>query len=247
MTPENFGLTRQKDFSYRLVRQIPVSLLLRSITLGDFKMKIWHKFYFRMNWPDNEKPKWWLDLFVVDSLFREILSSNRERIGLWRFHRRAIKDNSGHQLTLLCYMTKEDSKLINDVIQKSSTLKILIDNGQLREFSYEEGGKNIEDSSDGNWSIEIQKSWPYFIDGVSEMLLEMIDVIRMDVAEDLGLHPPLQDPSDIERLYIKVNERLISLWQNEGSHAFFHHINALFGYAPLLAQPRNLAGILASF
>jgi len=230
-----------------LVRQIIVSILLKSNTVGDLKMKIWHNFRFRMHWPDNENPKWWLDLFVVDSLFREILTNNREKIDLWRFHRRAARDNSGHQLTLLCYMTKENSKLINDVIQKSSTLRILNGNGNLREFLYEEGGNNIENSSDGNWPIEIQKSWPYFIDGVSEMLLEMIDVIRTAVAEGLDLHPPLEDPNDIERLYIKVNERLISLWQNEGSHAFFHHINALFGYAPLLAQPRNLAGILASF
>jgi hypothetical protein len=210
-------------------------------------MKIWHSFRFRMNLPDNENPKWWLDLFVVDTLFRKILSSNREKINLWRFHRRAAKDNSGHQLTLLLYMNKEDSALIDDVIQKSSTLKILKDNKHLREFLYEEGGKNIENSSDGHWSIEIKKSWPYFINGVSEMLLEMTYLIRISVAESLGLHPPLQDPNDIERLYIKVNERLISLWQNEGGHAFLHHINALFGYVPLLAQPKNLAGILTSF
>lgn len=210
-------------------------------------MEKWHKFCFRMNWPDNESPKWWLDLFVVDRLFREILSSNRERISLWRFHRRAGKDNSGHQLTLFCYMSEEDSKLINNVIQKSSTLKILKDKGYLRDFLYEEGGKDIENSSDGTWSIEIQKSWPYFIEGVSEMLLVIIDVIRISVADDLGFHTPLEDPNDIERLYTKVNERLISLWQSEGSHAFFHHINALFGYTPLLAQPRNLAGFLDSF
>ncbi len=215
--------------------------------MSKYFMKKWHNFRFRMNWPDNEIPKWWLDLYIVDSLFRETLLSNREKIHLWRFHRRADRDNSGHQLTLLCYMTKEDSVLINDIIQNSSTLKILKDNGQLRQFLYEEGGKNIENSSDGNWSIEIQKSWPYFIEGVSEMLLEMIEQIRTSVANDLALHPPLQDQNDIERLYIKVSERLISLWQKQGSHAFFHHINALFGYAPLLAQPRNLAGILASF
>jgi len=206
-------------------------------------MKIWHKYYFRMNWPDNENPKWWLDLFVVDNLFREILSIHRDKIDLWRFHRRAKKDNAGHELTLYCYMTKEDSVLINDYIQKSRTLKILKNNEYLREYFYEENGKNIDDSSEKNWSFEIQKSWPYFIEGVSEMLLEMINVIRVPVAVSLGLHPPFEEPNDIERLYIKVNERLTILWQNEGSYAFFHHINALFGYVPLLAQPR----ILASF
>ena len=210
-------------------------------------MNKWHNFRFRMQWPENENPKWWLDLFVVDSLFREVLSNYREKIALWRFHRRAARDNSGHQLTLICYMTKEDLVLINDVIQKSKTLEILNNNGLLREFSHKEGGPNIKDSSDGTWSIEIQRSWPYFICGVSDMLLEMIDTIRESVADNLNLHLPLEELNDIERLYIKVNERLTTLWQQEGSHAYFHHINALFGYAPLLAQPRNLAGILASF
>lgn len=87
-------------------------------------MRIWHNFRFRMQWPENENPKWWLDLFVMDSLFREILSKHRDKIGLWRFHRRAARDNSGHQLTLLCYMTKEDSVLINDFVQESKTFEI---------------------------------------------------------------------------------------------------------------------------
>jgi len=210
-------------------------------------MKMWHNFCFRLNWPDNENPKWWLDIFVMDSLFREILTNYRKEIDLWRFHRRAARDDSGHQLTLFCYMSKDNSKLINDFVRNSSTLRVLNNNGNLKQYLYEEGGNNIENSSDGNWSIEIRKSWPYFIDGVSEMLLEMINLIRTGVANGLGLNPPLEDRNDIERLYTKVNERLISLWQNEGSHAFFHHMNALFGYAPLLAQPRNLVGILASF
>lgn len=72
-------------------------------------MKIWHNFRLRINWPDNESPKWWLDIFVVDNLFREILINHRKEIDLWRFHRRAARDNSGHQLTLLCYMTKDNS------------------------------------------------------------------------------------------------------------------------------------------
>lgn len=27
---------------------------------------------------------------------------------------------------------------------------------------------------------------------------------------------------------------LTALWQNEGRHAFLHHLNALFGYEPIL-------------
>ncbi len=210
-------------------------------------MNKWHNFRFRMQWPENENPKLWLDLFVVDTLIREVLSSHRKKIKLWRFHRRAARDNSGHQLSLICYLAQEDSVLINDDIQKSNTLEILKTNGFLREFLHQEDGSDIKDSSDGTWSIEIQKSWPYFIAGVSDMLLEMIDTIRKSVADNLSLHPPLDEAKDIERLYTKVNERLTTLWQHEGSHAYFHHINALFGYAPLLAQPRNLTAILTSF
>jgi len=210
-------------------------------------MNKWHNFRFRMHWPTNEHPKWWIDLFIVDSIIRETISSYRNKIELWRFHRRAARDQSGHQLTLLCYTTQEDSVSMNDVIQKTESFEILNKHGLLREYLHYEGGPNIEDSSDKNWPKEIQKSWPYFIAGVSEMLLELIDTIKKNVAENLSLNPPFKELTDIERVYFKVNKRLTILWQQEGSHAFFHHINALFGYVPLLAQPRNFAGILASF
>ena len=210
-------------------------------------MRKWHSFRFRFHWPENEHPKWWVDIFVLDTLIRDVISQYGNKTKLWRFHRRAARDKSGHQLTLLCYTEQENSAAINDFIRASKSLEALNNQGLLIEYLHREGGANIEDSSDTGWPPEIQKSWPYFILGVSKMLLELIDSIRKNIASNLNLHPPFEELTDIERLYKKVNETLTILWQEKGSHVYFHHINALFGYAPLLAQPRNLAGILASF
>ena len=210
-------------------------------------MHKWHHNQFRMQWPENEPPKWWIDLFIVDTLIREVISNYRNEIRLWRFHRRAARDNSGHQLTLLCYTTQQCSVSIDNVIQESDEFGILRHHDLLKEYIPKDGGSNIEDSSDENWPLEIQKSWPYFIVGVSEMLLELIDLIKRDTVESLRLPPSIEALTDIERLYLKVNERLNVLWRQQGSHAYFHHMNALFGYARLLARPRDFAAFLSSF
>jgi hypothetical protein len=42
-------------------------------------------------------------------------------------------------------------------------------------------------------------------------------------------------------------DKLNAFWQRSASHAFFHHINALFGYVPLITQPRQIQGLFASF
>lgn len=209
-------------------------------------MKKWHYYRFRMQWPDNAEPQWWLDLFVVDTLFRPILSEHRKRIELWRFHRRAARDASGHQTTLLCFMPEAEAARVEALIHDSTALRRLKASGWLREFLYEAGGNRIESSSDPHWSIEIQRSWPYFIAGVSEMVLNLLAAIRAAAADRLGLRPPAT-PQDIEALYVEVNARLTELWRDEGSHAFFHHLNALFGYAPLFARPRESKGLLAAF
>jgi len=212
-------------------------------------MDTWHNFIFKMHWPQNQPPNWWIDLFIVDTIIKTIISDYRDQIRLWRFHRRAGNDQLGHQLTLFCYTNEKIGLLINDVIKGSMSYNILTNHQVLEKYLYQKGGHNIEDSSDKSWPIEIQKSWPYFIFGVSAMLLELIDMIGQNVANKLHLIPPFTNITEIEKFYSSLNENLKAIWQQNGSHAFFHHINALFGYAPVLAQPREIfgVGILASF
>ena len=89
---------------------------------------------------------------------------------------------------------------------------------------------NIEDTSDSKWSPVVQKNWPYFIMGVSQMWLNMIT----GVAAELPDRTPYYSVKELEAFYQEVNTRLTKIWQQEGRHAYLHHLNALFGYKPLI-------------
>ena len=40
--------------------------------------------------------------------------------------------------------------------------------------------------------------------------------------------------------YQEVNTTLSELWRKEGRHAFLHHLNALFGYEPLIYYEKRM-------
>ena len=49
-------------------------------------------------------------------------------------------------------------------------------------------------------------------------------------------------PSSMERIrvfYEQINESVIRSWQEEGRHAFLHHLNAIFGYKPLVVYEKR--------
>lgn len=188
----------------------------------------WYFYRFRFNYNFDKSPKWWLDLFIIDRIFRVIIESKgiNYQIKLWRFHRRAEKDKAGHQTTLLCYTTCRDSVVIDNIIKTIPSFKLLSDSNFLREYFVEEGGENIDGSGDGHWIKEIRQSWPHFIQGASKSILEMLKLINE------GFYSPgdLDNILDIEEFYQKVNERFVHIWYSQGGHAFLHHLNALFGY-----------------
>jgi len=76
-------------------------------------MNKWCHFRFRINWPENQGQKRWIDIFIFDTVVRQILVENRKGMSLWRVHRRAVRDQEGHQFTFLCYSQDETAQLIN--------------------------------------------------------------------------------------------------------------------------------------
>jgi len=143
----------------------------------------------------------------------------------------------------------ETAQLIDEEITSNSALTKLTGAELLKAYFWEEkenqnqnNKTKIEDTSDRRWPIEIQMSWLHFIMGVSEMLLALIDNIKEESS------PNLSEPINlIESYYLKIHKRLSEIWHIHGSHAFLHHINALFGYVPLIAHPRNILGIITTF
>jgi len=215
-------------------------------------MNKWWYFRFRINWPQNQEPRWWIDIFIFDTIVRPILRENHKEIVLWRIHRRANRDQNGHQLSFLCYSKDETARFVNERIISNEGFSILKKAGLLERYFWEEEGRenkkiNVEDTSDKMWPIEIQKSWPLFIMGVSQMLLELIEQMKRQSEQDMPT-PNFSAPMHlIEGFYSELNNKLAGIWQTKGSHAFFHHLNALFGYAPLVVHLRRSSAVLTTF
>jgi len=142
----------------------------------------------------------------------------------------------------LCYTEDENAALIQENLFNHPSVVFLEQNNILLNKLNDSPGSNIEATSDTNWPIELQKSWPYYIMGVSEMLLNMIEQLKKLEAEFDN-----NDIKSIESHYTELNNKLNSVWRNDGSHAFLHHINALFSYSPIIANPSYVNGVNVIF
>ena len=222
--------------AYRLRCPMPMNEIERMV----WEMNRWRQFSLRFGFP----PIWWVDILLIDTAFREIIEIYQIDISIWRFHRRAAQDESGHQISLLLYTNDGCFTAVKDALQNHWSVKILQREGFLKEFlPQEELGAEIEATSDRNWPSPLQRAWPFYIMGSCVMFLSLIRELT-----DTSFIP--SEKSEIDELrkhYEEINDRLRAAWQSQGSHAFFHHLNAVFGYEPLVAQPRQIAGFLASF
>ena len=200
----------------------------------------WWYARFRTNWPEKTEPPWYLDVLLAHKIVSPVLSQYRDTIGLWRFHRRAARDAGGHQFSFIFYSTPDTAQNVYDSIRSDPFLKRLKQAGIIVRFSADNTGKvvrpNIEDTSDKSWSVPIQKSWPYYIMGASQMWLQLISEIVDKKAS--GKAPA--SLMEFQDFYRQVNETIESSWQEEGRHAFLHHLNAIFGYEPVIVYEKRL-------
>ena len=88
----------------------------------------------------------------------------------------------------------------------------------------------IADTSDPNWPANLRHAWPYYLMGASQMWLDLITSV---ISDDQGTET-VADLRELENRYAKASASINALWQREGRHAFLHHLNALFGYEPLI-------------
>ena len=68
--------------------------------------------------------------------------------------------------------------------------------------------------------------------GVSRMWLQLI-------SELADQSPGVSGVSGNPDSYRQVQAGITDLWQTEGRHAFLHHLNALFGYEPLIIYEKR--------
>jgi len=98
------------------------------------------------------------------------------------------------------------------------------------------GKPGIADASDPSWPAALQRSWPYYIMGASQMWLQLIT----ETVADMPTPSAALSLDQNEQLYKEVNATLTSLWEINGQHAFLHHLNALFGYNPIIFSEKRM-------
>lgn len=217
---------------------IPESKALRPSAVDS--PKGWWYARFTMKWPEDVEPSWQMDLFLADTVVSPVLSRYRSEIPLWRFHRRAARDQAGHQFSFIFYSSPEAARKIFDELQSDKHLHRMKAAGIIIRDTYDNTATiikpNVEDTSDAKWSAPIKKSWPHFIMGVSQVWLDLI----RDIAEHSATGTKPSSPEEIRAFYQKVNTTIGEMWREEGRHAFLHHLNALFGYEPLVVYEKRI-------
>jgi hypothetical protein len=192
----------------------------------------WWYASFNVNWPSQEEePALDTDLLIAHQIISPVLDRYKKDILLWRFHRRAARDEAGHRFSFIFYTPAATARKIYAAIDSSPVMDMMRAEGVILSVKFDDINANqrhaIESTSDGSWSARLQKAWPYFIMGVSQTWLDLIALYAGD-----GRSQPVS-PAEMRAFYREIGVEVESTWKNEGGHAFLHHLNALFGYGPV--------------
>jgi len=199
----------------------------------------WWQFIIKLRWPEDETLDLSPDLLIAERLYAPALVAHQEAIPLWRFHRRAARDKAGHRFSLIFYAEAATARALKDSIElnpETAWLKQrqLIEKSHLHQRSPQEMGQ-LELTSDPSWPVEIQRSWPYFIMGVSQAWLLLVQELSAPTL-------PSGDVSYQELVahYRDVDEQVNTQWRDSGQHAYLHHLSAIFGYQPIRIRSSEL-------
>ncbi len=200
----------------------------------------WWYARFRVYWPAEEPVDWHWDLLIADKIVAPVLAQYKDEIRLWRFHRRAVRDDTGHQFSFIFYASAETAYQIFTTLRVNDLLIEMKNAGVIIEDPYDNPDQNIrpriEDTSDAGWPLPIQRNWPYFIMGASQMWLNLISEM---VAEMPILYNPLSLQEN-EQQYKKIDTAIGTLWENKGQHVFLHHLSGLFGYRAIAFHDKRM-------
>lgn len=202
--------------------------------LKDTKEASWWSYKFKITWPENKAPDGVFDLFLAHAVVAPVLSEHAADISYWRFHRRAARDEAGHRFSFLFYCRPDAAFQIFEKLDESRFLKKamaenFIERVTLDDYDYPRPA-SIKDTSDVNWPLELQRNWPSFIMGSSALWLGLIsEYVEYDPDYSGSVSALLEKYREAER-------KITLMWRNDGQHALLHHLNAIFGYTPILIR-----------
>ncbi len=192
----------------------------------------WWVYRFRIHWPEGESPDWAIDLLLAHAVVKPSLEVYSQRLPYWRFHRRAARDASGRQFSFLFYTDPPTARAVYASLEANPVLGKIKAQGLITQIVKDDPDRperpDIEDTSDPKWSPTLQRHWPAYIMGVSQLWLGLID----DAVAELPVESYAEN--DPLAIYRAADKRVSQIWFNEGQHAFLHHLSAVFGYRELL-------------
>ena len=187
----------------------------------------WNVISFQINWPDGERPNWYVGPLLAKEVFFPVILENNANLPLWRFHRRASRDKAGHKFSFIFYTNASVAEKIFLQVKKNLILEwlfyegIIVDGNYVYTEKYGEG-----DLSDPSWSPAMQMAWPEYAMGVSKTWLKLLIFYSGNIP---------QKKEKIIRNYEEIQKGLSVEWRREARHALFHHANAIFAYVPFLS------------
>lgn len=199
----------------------------------------WWSARFRVDWPENAHPAWHTDLLIAHRVVKPVLDRHLQDISLWRFHRRAVRDPAGHQFSFIFFASPETAARVYAEVSDNPILQQARSSGRITAVACDDTSnlsrRAIADTSDRTWSAPLRQAWPYYMMGASQTWLDLISALA-----DAGQKPEVPTTfAELDHRYVGINASITTLWQNEGRHAFLHHLNALFGYEPIVIIERR--------
>jgi hypothetical protein len=178
--------------------------------------------------PAGEPPRWYIGTLLGGEVVAPVFEQHYQDILIWRVHRRAGNDEYGHVFSFIFYSTAAGAQRIYADLEKNPVLQRLVQEGRVTRVGFDDTSSisrpRIEDTSDRNWPLSVQQTWPALAMGASRMWLDL-------VGEVAGKHT---DEQDMEQRYIEVQQEVNAIWAKQGQHAVLHHLSAIFAYQPLL-------------
>jgi hypothetical protein len=190
----------------------------------------WWYARFHIDRPAGEEISWYMGTLIGAEVIAPIFDEYYQDVYVWRIHRRAGGDSYGHVFSFIFYSTPQGAQRIFNAIENNAVVKSQLESGRLTRVTVDDVTSitrpNIEDTSDDNWPVSVQKTWPAMIMGASRMWLDLVSDIASRESSTGGL----------EAKYKKVQEDITRIWSEQGQHAILHHLNAVYAYQPLLIR-----------
>ena len=101
----------------------------------------WWSARFRMNWPPDSDPIWYMDLYLAHQVLLPLLQAHQNDIYLWRFHRRSARDGAGRQFSFIFYASPQTARNIFQTLQSDPMVAKMKFSGVLEDIVYDDPAK----------------------------------------------------------------------------------------------------------